>query len=216
MINVLNNIFPHIADKMRSFSDFLRLIICGRERYRELTDEEAVRAFLQGEQPVFNEIVERHKDMVFSLCYNIMNDYDDAHDCAQDVFIRVHDRLCDFGFRSALSTWIYKIAMNLCRDRLKTSYRKRVRNFAVPEESDRISSQYLTPHESIERDETENAIRCAIEQLPENERVLIVLRDLEGRSYDEIAGITGIPEGTVKSRLARGRKGLRSLLKGVI
>ena len=85
---MLNNIFPHIADKMRSFSDFLRLIICGRERYRELTDEEAVRAFLQGEQPVFNEIVERHKDMVFSLCYNIMNDYDDAHDCAQDVFIR--------------------------------------------------------------------------------------------------------------------------------
>jgi len=209
-------IFPLLLNKMRSFFVLFSLIYRRRKDYDGVSDEEVVKTFLQGEVPAFSEIIERHKDMVFGLCYNIMNDYDEANDCAQDVFIRVHDSLGKFQFRSSLSTWIYRIAMNLCRDRIGSAYRRRVKFFSEPEECDRIEAAYSTPEESYEISEMEMSIRDAIDRLPENERILVVLRDLEGKTYEEIVAVTGLKEGTVKSRLARGRKILRSLLKEVI
>ena len=153
--------------------------------------------------------------MVFNLCYNITGDYDEANDSAQDVFISVYKNLGRFEKRSAFSTWLYRIAVNTCRNRLSSAYKKRTVNMGDNEGFLQAGSGG-NPADIYEREEKERAVRDGIARLPEDERILIVLRDIEGRSYEEIAGITDLKEGTVKSRISRGRHRLREYLKGVM
>ncbi|HOP29505.1 MAG TPA: sigma-70 family RNA polymerase sigma factor [Spirochaetota bacterium] len=200
---------------MRTFPAFFSLKIRKNGIERE-NDRELVTAFLNGDMKSFEAIVERYRDMIFNLCYNIMKDYDEAGDCAQDVFIKMHRNLHRFEFRSSLSTWLYTIAVNTCRNRLSASYFRRVLPMGEGGMISFLHRDADNPEADFEKTEKEEAVRQAVAKLPDDERILIVLRDLEGRDYEEISLITGVKTGTIKSRISRGRHRLRSLLEGVL
>lgn len=207
--------FCSLAKKMRTLHIFFSLKI-RKNRIEDQDDRELVTAFLNGDMKSFNSIVERYKDMIFNLCYNILKDYDEAADCAQDVFIKMHRNLHRFEFRSSLSTWLYSIAVNTCRNRLTASYFKRVLPMGEGGMLDFLHRDSDNPAERFEKSEKEDAVRRAVSQLPDEERILIVLRDFEGRDYEEISLITGVKTGTIKSRISRGRHRLRGILEGVL
>ncbi len=203
--------------KIRTFPGFFSLISRGLTGENPLIeDAELIKGFLNGGERDFDSLVTRYRDMIFNLCFNITGDYDEAVDCSQEVFIKMYKNLQRFEFRSSLSTWLYSIALNTCRNRLASSYRKRKVSIDDFENIDGGMDHHSNPEFILERSEDEKAVRRAIAMLPEEERILIVMRDLEERSYEEITEITGVKPGTVKSRISRGRHRLRGLLQGVL
>ena len=212
----LHELITSSLKKMRTFPFFFSLTDRETERINpEEDDAVLVKGFLNGRERDFDTLVIRYKDMIFNLCFNITGDYDEAVDCSQEVFIKMYKNLRKFEFRSSLSTWLYTIALNTCRNRLSSAYAKKKISIDGFENTHRAGNEY-EPEFIYERREGQSAIRKAISMLPEEERVLIVLKDLDQRSYDEITAITGVKAGTVKSRLSRGRHRLRGLLYEVI
>ncbi|HQO40581.1 MAG TPA: sigma-70 family RNA polymerase sigma factor [Spirochaetota bacterium] len=202
--------FSAIIKNLRSFIVFFSLIV---RKDEGAGDNELIRAFIAGDMKSFELLAERYKDMAYNLCYNITGNHDEAMDCAQDSFIKAYRNLHRFEFRSSFSTWFYAICVNTCRNRLAASWnKKRVHVSGPVMENFRDCSP--APEDDLIRRENELAVRRAIAKLPDDERILVVLRDMEGQSYSEITEITGIVQGTVKSRLARARHRLRGLLEG--
>ena len=212
--------FLSVLKKMRTFPGFFSLINRGLTGENPLIeDAELIKGFLNGGGRDFDSLVTRYRDMIFNLCFNITGDYDEAVDCSQEVFIKMYKNLHRFEFRSSLSTWLYSIALNTCRNRLSSTYNKRkvsIDNFENIQTAGADGHFKSNPEFLFERSEGERAVRKAISMLPEEERILIVMRDLEERSYEEITEITGVKPGTVKSRISRGRHRLRGLLQGVL
>jgi len=205
-----------LIKKMRTFSGFFSLTCRGSsESNPEIEDTDLIKGFLNGRDKDFDSLVIKYRDMIFNLCLNIMGDYDEAVDSSQEVFIKMYKNLNRFAFRSSLSTWLYSIALNTCRNRLSSSYRKK-RVSLDGFENSALTGNNSDPEFLFERSEGERAVRKAIAMLPEEERILIVMRDLDERSYEEITEITGVKTGTVKSRISRGRHRLRGLLQEVL
>ena len=188
-------------------------------------DAELVRAIQAGNIAAFDQLVLKHKDKLFNLVYWFLGDYQEANDCAQETFIKVFKSLKKFRFESAFSTWLYRIAMNTCKNRLKSSayrWKKKTVPLENPEGSNggnfssAIRNDSTSPVIELEKKERLMLIQQSINSLPEEQKRLVVLRDIQGLSYDEIADISGLNLGTVKSRLARGRLELRNKLKGKV
>ena len=188
-------------------------------------DAVLIKAFQEGDKAAFDGLVLRHKDELFNLIYWFLGDYEEANDCAQDVFIKVYKGLKGFRFESAFATWLFRVAVNTCKNRF-TSSAYRWRKKSVPLENSKgsedgnpslaIKNGSPSPLHELERKERSRLIHDAIRALPEEQNTVIVLRDIQGRSYQEIAAITGLNQGTVKSRLARGRLELKKKLEGMI
>lgn len=186
-------------------------------------DAALVRDFLHGKQHSFDSLVLRHQDMVFNICYRMLGDYDEADDCAQDIFLKVYRSLSGFRFESKFSTWLYRIAVNTCKNRLASVSRRRNRRMvrlAGDPDCDTpgldIRDSGASPSKVFEKKERERLIQGAIQSLPDTQRMVVVLRDVEGLSYDEISKLSGMNQGTVKSKLARARRKLREKLEGLI
>ena len=187
-------------------------------------DKKLINAFLEEDRTAFDKLILKYKDKVFNLCYRFMGDYDEADDAAQETFVKVYRNLKKFRFESSFSTWIYRIAVNTCKNKMSSlNYRinqqmirldkpKTSSNGVYPME---IEDHTHSPERLVERKEKQQLIQKAINSLPGKHRRLVVLRDIEGLSYEEIVGITGNKLGTVKSKLARARELLRKKLKGV-
>ena len=202
--------------KIRSFPIFLSLKTEERDGENSGTDDAAlIKGFLNGNGRDFETLVTRYRDMIFNLCLNIMGDYDEAVDCSQEVFIKMYKNLSRFEFRSSLSTWLYSIAANTCKTRLMSSFRKQTVSIACFENIP-VTGKDIDPCFLLERSEGEIAVSRAIAELPEDEKILVVMRDLQNPSYEDIAEITGIRTGTVKSRLSRARHRLTDLLQVVL
>lgn len=189
----------------------------------ERGDNDLIKSFLADDISAFDSLVTKYKDMIFNLCFRIVNDYDDANDCAQETFIKVYNNLKSFRFQSNFSTWLYRIAINTCRNRLaSTGNRMRKKMLRIDSPADPagdpvdIHDCSFDPDTVFEKNEQARQIHQAIDSLPEELKILVVLRDLEGNSYEEVADITGVNLGTVKSRLARARHLLREALREVI
>ncbi len=192
---------------------------------RDLESKKFIELFLAGDPNAFNNLILLHKRMVFNLCFRLLGDYDDADDCAQEVFIKVSRALKNFRFESSFKTWIYRIAVNTCKNRLNSlDYRlrsKRVRiNVVSDMDNDKKPTDIKDPGrspaaEAIQK-EVGRLIQSAINALPAKQKLVVVLRDIEARSYEEIVELTGLKMGTVKSKLSRARLQLRELLKGKI
>jgi len=194
-------------------------------RKRDKPDHELVEAFQAGDPKAFDGLVVRHQDMVFNLCYRMLGDYDDADDCAQETFVRVYRSLKGFKFKSAFSTWLYRVTVNTCKNRIASAgYRReretvRINGWADPESDARpleIRDCTYAPNGAFERREREEEVQRAMDTLPDDQRLVVVLRDIEGLSYEEISVISGLKLGTVKSNIARARRRLREKLKGLI
>lgn len=178
-----------------------------------------IEAFLGGDDTAFDRLVLRYQNRVFRTCYRILGDYHEANDSAQDIFVKVWKSLKKFRFRSSFSTWLFRISVNTCRNKLRSAAYRRSRRTArlgPPDNGEEsgpwreIGDNGKTPRKELDRKETGQMIQNAIDSLPEDQKTVVVLRDIEGFTYDEIAAITGLKGGTVKSKLARARKKLRA------
>ena len=181
-------------------------------------DSALVKAFQAGEKAAFDRLVLKHKDRLFNLCYWFLGDYQEANDSAQEAFIRAYRSLNKFRSESTFSTWLYRIAVTTCKNRLKSlEYRLRKKMVWLdgPGKSEGsnppidIEDESHSPVIELERKERMALIRKAVDSLPSEQKTVVVLRDIDGLSYEEIASIAGLNLGTVKSRLARARLGLR-------
>ncbi len=184
-----------------------------------------IRAFQGGDKAVFDELVLKHQHKVFNLCFRLSGDYQEANDAAQETFIKVYESLKRFRFESAFSTWLYRIAVNICKNKFKSlAYRQMKKtvpldNPGLSEGDDsalEIRDDTHSPDNELEKMERMRAIEEAINMLPPEQKTVVTLRDIEGFSYEEIVQITGTALGTVKSRLARARLDLRKRLRSVI
>ena len=179
-----------------------------------------VKAFQGGDRTAFDTLVNRHKGRVFNLCYWFLGDYQDADDASQETFIKIYRSLGKFRFESALRTWIFRIAVNTCKNkRISSAFRNRQRTFSFDNPGDgpgfNMQDRGASPSEALEKKERMHRIMEGINALPADQKEVITLRDIEGLSYEEIVQVTGISLGTVKSRLARARTQLKDKLGGM-
>lgn len=196
----------------------------GQSLALEPGDEEDFRwilAFNSGKEEGFNRLVLRHKDRIYGLCLRLLaRDRQEAEDAAQETFVKVYHSLRDFRMESKFSSWLYRIAVNTCKNRLVSRSYRESRYRLDPETADAVAGSEPdrarsapSPDQVLEAKGKREKIEAAIARLPEEQRTLVVLRDVEGRSYEEIAEATGLNPGTVKSRLNRGRGQLREWLR---
>jgi RNA polymerase sigma-70 factor (ECF subfamily) len=173
-------------------------------------EKDLIERFKKGDPSAFEAIVLRHQDRIYNLCRYMLRDPQNARDAAQDVFLKAYRGLKDFRPDSSLYTWMYRIAVTTCLD-----YRKRFRREVLTRGSvtGDLPSGERSPHDIYESTKITESIRLALQKLPEKPRVVILLREIEGLSYDEIAEVLHISVGTVKSRISRARDQLRHLLK---
>ncbi|MCK4538924.1 MAG: RNA polymerase sigma factor [Candidatus Krumholzibacteria bacterium] len=191
----------------------------------EAESKSLVKAFLSGEKRAFDRLIVLHQRMVFSLCFRLLGEYDEADDAAQEVFIKVHRHIGGFRFESSFRTWIYRVTVNTCRNRMDTrEYRMKKKKVSIekgPSYRDGdspvdIPDRSESPLGAITRKEVGRMIQGAIDLLSGEQKMVVVLKDIQGRSYEEIVDMTGLKMGTVKSKLSRGRLKLRELLQGKI
>jgi RNA polymerase sigma-70 factor (ECF subfamily) len=172
-------------------------------------DFSLVKRFVEGEEYVFNELMKRHKEKVRNIIYITLSEPDAADDIAQDVFITIYHNLKNFRFESQFTTWIYRITVNKCKDYLR---KKNVRKIFLPLKD----NEELPVFDSITEDkDIKYIVRSAISLLPDKLRIPLVLKDIEGFSYQEIAETMQCEIGTVKSRIFRAREGLKKILKPI-
>ena len=178
-------------------------------------DLNLINRFKDGDASAFDEIIFKYQDKIYNLCRHILGNSHDAEDAAQDVFLKAYQNLNKFKPDSSLYTWLYRIAVNTCIDYrrkplfeslLKTSKEGDV--FAVDRPADSPSPERLYESKQIS-----NAIQLALGRLSKKLRTVIVLKEIEGLSYEEMAEVLDVSIGTVKSRISRAREELKKLLK---
>ena len=186
----------------------------------KLSDHELVEAAKGGDEDAFGEIMARYRSPITNYLYRFLNDYEEAVDLAQETFVRVYFALDRYHTQFAFSTYIYRIATNLAISEIRR--RKRRKLFSLTglfqaEGSEDVEFQppddRILPDAELEDDERSQTIAKAIAALPEKYRIPVVLRDVEGRSYDEVAEIMELGLGTTKSRISRGRALLKEKLQ---
>jgi RNA polymerase sigma-70 factor (ECF subfamily) len=174
-----------------------------------------VEACQSGDAAAFDSLVAKYASQVYNLAYRMVGDPEEAEDVAQLVFIRVFRSIGSFRGKASFTTWLYRVATNVCLDELKRRKRRPVPTEwpqdgeAEPESPPDIGGD---PEASVLRRERQELVQRAIQSLPETQRVVIILYDLQGLSYEEIAAALGATLGTVKSRLNRARLALKSKL----
>jgi RNA polymerase sigma-70 factor (ECF subfamily) len=166
----------------------------------------------------FARLVRLHEGMVFSLSARLLGDAEEARDVAQEVFLQVYRQLGRFEGRSALKTWIYRIAVNQCHNRRRFWHRRhRDREDgldSVPAEA--TASRGASPYDEARRGERARRVQAALLDLSFEHRSVLVLREVEGLTCEEVAEALRIPPGTVKSRLSRAREAMRLRLRGLV
>jgi len=164
-----------------------------------------------GDAPAFEELVMTYQHRVFGVALRMLGNRAEAEDVAQEAFVRAHRALGGFRGDAKLSTWLYAITSRLCLNRLASGERRMARQgeHALL----RLSDAGPRPDAALERRELETALGRAIAELPEDRRIVVVLRDIEGLSYEEIAQVLELELGTVRSRLHRARSELKEKLE---
>jgi len=164
-----------------------------------------------GEPRAFEELVIACQHRVFGVALRMLGSRAEAEEVAQETFLRAHRALGAFRGEAKLSTWLYGIASRLCLNRLASGERRLRRE--DPEVLERVASAGADPADELERGETQAALHRAIAELGEERRLVVLLRDVEGLSYEEIAEALGLELGTVRSRLHRARMDLKEKLE---
>ena len=183
------------------------------------SDHDLVAAARDGDEIAFQEVVRRYRAPITNFVYRMLNDYELAIDLAQETFVRVYTSIARYEANYSFSTYIYRIASNLAITEIRKRKRRRVVSLfnvftsddGEPVEMDPPDQRQLAEDALLER-ERKHAVNRAIASLPEKYRTALVLRDIEEHSYEEIAAILSLSEGTVKSRINRARNLLREKL----
>ena len=178
-------------------------------------EKDLIRRAKRGDLLAFEDLISGYEKKVYNTVYRFFNNVEDAMDITQEIFIKVFTSLHGFRENSSFSTWLYRIAVNTCIDFLR---KKREDTLPIKEEMAisseiKFGSHTELPEEFVEKQELKQALMKAINTLPEEQRMCVILRDIQGFSYTEISDILMCSLGTVKSRLYRGRRALRKRLK---
>lgn len=190
---------------------------------RGLSDHELIDAAKGGDEAAFAEIITRYKNPITNFLYRFLNDYEEAVDLAQETFVRVYFALDRYHTNYAFSTYIYRIASNLAISEIRKRKRRSILSLTGLFQSDAEDDTEFQPPDTrplpdadLVESERSRVIATAIATLPPKYRVPIVLRDVEGRSYEEVAEIMELGLGTTKSRISRARALLREKLLGYL
>ncbi|HHU62893.1 MAG TPA: sigma-70 family RNA polymerase sigma factor [Clostridiales bacterium] len=165
----------------------------------------------------FNELVDQHQKKIYNIAYRMTGNTEDAMDITQEVFVKVFKNIKSFKGQSSLSTWVYRIAVNTCLDELRKKKNGKVSYMEDTEVETQLPLTYRymnqeNPERLFERSQLIKAIQKAILSLSDDHRTMIILRDINGFTYQEIADILKCPLGSVKSKLSRARNELRKKL----
>jgi RNA polymerase sigma-70 factor (ECF subfamily) len=182
---------------------------------RKMNDEALITAFQSGDHDAFRFLVERHQERIRNLLFSIFHDSNFIDDLAQEVFIKAYQALPRFRFEASFYTWLYRIAVNKSRDELRKKKIRRFFSFQTLDEGidKEINLRLSVPPE--DRD-TQELVALGLQSLPEKFRTAVVLKDIDGLSYEEIAEVMQCELGTVKSRISRARSMLRKALKPLL
>ncbi|WP_025028897.1 RNA polymerase sigma factor SigW [Caldalkalibacillus mannanilyticus] len=183
-------------------------------------EQRLIKQALAGDRQAFEEIVELYKNKIFQVAYRMLGNRTEAEDIGQETFLRVYANLSRYDQTHKFSTWIYRIATNLCIDRL----RKRQITYSLDQEVaategldmySQIADKAKGPEAEVMTIELQNEVQQAIDQLPIKYKSIMILRYIEDLSLQEISEIIDLPVTTIKTRIHRGREALKKLLKGV-
>jgi RNA polymerase sigma-70 factor, ECF subfamily len=191
-----------------------------RAQLHTLDDSDLVAAFLNGEERAFQELVERYQSRLLNFIYRTIGDRERGEDLVQEVFIRVYRHLHRFDRSKKFSTWIYTIASNLAKNELRNRSRNPLvffqtikKNWQDDDRPLQFEDSSSRPDDLYRKRHLRSLVEESVAQLPEHHRQVFILRELEGKSYEEIAEITGCNLGTVKSRLNRARNSFAQIIE---
>ncbi len=194
-----------------------------REELRSITDSQVVQRFLEGEQRAFGELVDRYDARLVNFVYRTVGDRERAQDLVQETFVRVYRHLQRFDQSKKFSTWIYTIASNLAKNELRNRSRNPLvlfqtlkKNWDADHRPLEWEDESLKPDDLFRKRHLKEVVDRAVQDLPEHHRIVFVLRELEGRTYEEIAEITDTNLGTVKSRLNRARNNFARIVAPMV
>jgi RNA polymerase sigma-70 factor, ECF subfamily len=181
-----------------------------------MDDAQLIRESLAGRSAAFGKLVLKYQDRLYNTVVHVAGNAEDARDIVQETFVQAYVKLDSFQQTSAFYTWLYRIAFNTA-----ASHRRRQRpTFSMEHGRELTGTEPIddgqAPHERIEQEERGRQVRHALDQLPEEYRAIVVLREIDGCCYETIAEVLELPIGTVRSRLHRARLQLRELLKEII
>jgi RNA polymerase sigma-70 factor (ECF subfamily) len=185
------------------------------EEFRKMSDDALITTFQTGNRDVYRILVERYQERIRNLLFSIFHDRDFIDDLAQEVFIKAYQALPGFRFEASFYTWLYRIAVNKSRDELR---KKKLRRFFSFQTLDEGLDNELQARLSIapENRDLQEFVALGLKTLPEKFKTAVVLKDIEGLSYEEIAEVMQCELGTVKSRISRARAMLRKTLKPIL
>ncbi len=184
-------------------------------KYR-YTDEELIARFQKGDENAYTELVNRYRDRLMTFVYRFVSDMEQAEDIVQDALVKVYTHKHYYKEVAKFSTWVYTIAGNLAKTELRKRKRRQTSSLStlgLDNKDYELPSVELETGEYIQGEYTEKKIQEAIKSLPLHFRTVIILRDIQELSYEEISNIVSVPLGTVKSRINRARLQLQEALK---
>lgn len=176
-----------------------------------------IKRCIKGDIDAFEKLIESHQKRAYNIALRILKNPDDAMDISQEAFIKVFKSIKSFKFQSSFSTWLYRIISNTCIDFLRKN-KNEVYSIDNPIQTDegnikrQFEDQGNTTEEMFNKKMTKELVHNAIDELEDQHRVIVILRDIEGFSYSEIADILGCTLGTVKSRISRARDNLKNII----
>ena len=188
---------------------------------KDYSDEDLMEYFQNDHEPAFTELVRRYQDRLHNFLYRYTHDHQDCEDLVQETFLRVHKSKASYERIAKFSTWMYTIALNLA----KSLYKKKQRMYKVsihkdPNDSEgfemHIEDPNILPDQELHEKLSLEQLEKALMSLPEDFREVVMLRDLQDMTYEEISDATGIPMGTVKSRINRGRAQVQHMIESYV
>lgn len=195
-----------------------------RAKWKDLTDEELMLRVQDGEIDCFDLLVDRYKVRLFNYLYRLVSDRDEAEDVAQEAFVKAYIHAAKYKTIARFSTWLYTIATNIVRNRMRSKSRKpRIYSLWGTSRFDGEEERQIdvldtsrSPEDEMNDRELSDVINQAIEQIPEKYRESFVLREINQLSYEEIAAVTGLKLGTVRSRINRARNSFRKIVEPIL
>ncbi|MBE7035215.1 MAG: sigma-70 family RNA polymerase sigma factor [Ruminococcaceae bacterium] len=185
-----------------------------------MSEQEQIQKAQAGDLAAYELLIAAYESKILNYCYRMLGNRADAEDAAQEVFVKVFRFIKSFNGESSFSTWLYRIASNVCMDIVRKAKRRQQETMSLHQQNSEGEEFYLSlsddgpsPYEKAQLREARKALEKALLDLPEEHRQVIILRDVEGRSYEEIADVLHLAPGTVKSRINRARKALQKLLE---
>lgn len=184
-----------------------------------MSDIELAKAIVNGDDGSFEFFLDTYNKKIFNIAYRHFRNYDDASEMAQEIFLKIYQRINTYKGDCALSTWVYRVATNRCIDELRKN--KNLISFSldknvivdgeevkidIPDDTESIE-------ETIEKKDLSVLIKSFLTQLPDDQRLILILREYDGLSYEEISELLKIPVGTVKSRINRARNSLKVIIE---